>query len=57
LRSSRERLVTTDYCVDETLTLLVARGEVRRALEAGRAFFEEDVTDLHVITRQQIHRA
>ncbi len=32
--SSRQRFVTTDYCIDETLTLLLARGESQRALEA-----------------------
>jgi hypothetical protein len=55
--SSARRLVTTDYCVDETLTLLVARGELRRALEAGRALFEADIAELHIVTAHQFHRA
>ena len=50
-------LVTTDYCVDETLTLLAARGELRRALEAGKAFFEADVAQLHFVTSEQVFRA
>jgi len=50
-------LVTTDYCVDETLTLLQARGEPRRALDAGRALFEEDIARLHMVSADQISRA
>jgi uncharacterized protein len=36
IRSFREPLVTTDYVVDETLTILRARGENRRAVVFGR---------------------
>jgi uncharacterized protein len=32
LATNREPLITTDYVVDETLTLLRARGERQRAL-------------------------
>ncbi len=35
--ANAEPLLTTDYCIDETLTLLVARGRVPRAIEAGKA--------------------
>jgi len=52
-----EPLATTDYCVDETLTLLLARRELRRALEAGRAFFHEGIANLCLLTSEQIHRA
>ena len=34
-RSNREPLVTTDYIVDETLTVLKARGNYERALHLG----------------------
>jgi predicted nucleic acid-binding protein len=44
-------------CVDETLTLLQARGEPRRALDAGRALFEEDIARLHMVSADQISRA
>jgi len=57
LVSRVEPLVTTDYCIDETLTLLLARGELRRALDAGRAFFHADIANLHFVTQDQIHRA
>ena len=52
-----ETLATTDYCIDETLTLLLARGELRRALEAGRAFFHEGIAHLCFLSSDQIHRA
>jgi len=57
LHSSQGPLISTDYCVDETLTLLLARGELRRALVAGRAFFQEDIARLHFLTARQISRA
>jgi predicted nucleic acid-binding protein len=35
IRSIREQLVTSDFVIDETLTLLQARGEQRRAVAFG----------------------
>jgi len=55
--AERERLVTTDFCIDETLTLLAARGEFRRAVEAGRWLIEGNRTELHFVTPGQFHRA
>ena len=57
LLASAPPLVTTDYCVDETLTLLLARRELRRALEAGREFFNGNLAQLQFISAAQIHRA
>ena len=57
LDQQAEPLLTTDYCIDETLTLLVARHEARRALDAGRAFFHRNLTNIHFVKRDQIHRA
>lgn len=37
-RANREPLLTTDYVLDETLTLLRARGQRARALLAGEQF-------------------
>jgi predicted nucleic acid-binding protein len=50
-------LLTTDYCVDETLTLLVARRRPKLAVEAGQAFFQEDFGRLLFLTPDQIRRA
>jgi hypothetical protein len=55
--SLRDELVTSDYCIDETLTLLVARGEMRRAFDAGRAFFHDSIAKIHFLTPDEIHRA
>lgn len=57
IAKSDEELLTTDFCVDETLTLLVVRGEFRRALEAGTAFFRSDVCRLHFVAPEEIRRA
>ncbi|HEY4235607.1 MAG TPA: type II toxin-antitoxin system VapC family toxin [Lacipirellulaceae bacterium] len=40
IRSFREQLVTSDYVVDETATLLRARGESRRAIAFGSRVIE-----------------
>jgi predicted nucleic acid-binding protein len=56
-RQAAGPLVTSDYCVDETLTLLLARGEHRRALDAGRAFFEGNLARLEFVTKSRIERA
>jgi predicted nucleic acid-binding protein len=49
--------VTTDYCVDETLTLLVARKRPGLAVHAGQFFFHEDLLTLHFVTDEQVRRA
>jgi predicted nucleic acid-binding protein len=49
--------VTSDYCVDETLTLLAARKRIGLALEAGRELFEETLARLHFLTRDQLERS
>ena len=55
--ANTERLLTTDFCIDETLTLLAARGRLTRALDAGRAFFHENLAEVQFVTADQIHRA
>jgi predicted nucleic acid-binding protein len=68
LTSVRERLVTTDYIVDETLTLFRARGENHHALAFGaevidRSFAEiipitgQDFTDAWTIFQQSMTKA
>jgi uncharacterized protein len=55
--ANSESLVTTDYCLDETLTLLASRGRPRLALDIGHALFEANVAHIHFITPDQINRA
>jgi len=57
LNTTDEILVTTDFCIDETLTLLAARNELRRAIVAGRRFFNPQFTRIHFVTKQQFERA
>jgi uncharacterized protein len=57
LRQNVELLLTTDYVVDETLTLLRSRGERRRALDAANDFFRGRLADLHYLTQDDIREA
>lgn len=47
-------LVTTGYCVDETLTLLATRKRPQLALEVGRLLFDEVVARICFLTVDQI---
>jgi predicted nucleic acid-binding protein len=49
-----EPLVTTDYVVDETLTLLRVRGERRRALRAADELFQGQLARIELLTRDDI---
>lgn len=50
LAGNHSPLLTTDYVIDETLTLLRVRGERKRALLLGKKFFDHDLADIHKIT-------
>jgi uncharacterized protein len=50
-------LITTDYCVDELLTLLVVRKRSALAVETGWKIFNEKLCRLHFVTPEQIRRA
>lgn len=50
-------LLTTDFCIDETLTLLAARRERQRALEAADLFFRTNLCQIHFVTPEEIRRA
>ena len=56
-RSSRP-LVSTDYCVDETLALSCALGGsfIARWRQDGE-FFQEEIAQMHFVTADQIRRA
>ena len=55
--SNQQNLVTSDYCVDEVLTLLLARKRPQLALAAGQILFGGSVAQLHFLTPDQIRRA
>lgn len=51
---NKERLFVTDYIVDETLTLLKARGESRKAFEIGDLLLNSPEIQLHFLTEDEI---
>ena len=51
LAANQSPLLTTDYLIDETLTLLRVRGERKRALLLGARFFHHS---LHKITTSDL---
>jgi uncharacterized protein len=50
-------VITTDYVVDETLTLLRARGEEWRAIALGRSFFDLKAVTIHKIDDDDLAKA
>jgi predicted nucleic acid-binding protein len=54
LAGNGEPLLTTDYVVDETLTLLRARGERARALLVGEAFFAGRLAEIHTLDASDV---
>ncbi len=57
LAASQDSLITTDYVIDETLTLLRARGEYQRALILGERFFAGDIAEVVYLTEDDVRRA
>jgi hypothetical protein len=57
LTAPRARLVTTDYIIDELLTLLVARGYRPVAKELGELLWSEAVCQIVWVRRADIHSA
>lgn len=57
LAANSEPLLTTDYVVDETLTLLRARGERQRARVLGERSFESSMTEIYFLTEDDIREA
>jgi uncharacterized protein len=50
-------LVTTDYVIDELLTLLKVRGEYLRALEVGPQLLGESVCDVEWVSPDDVRAA
>ena len=57
MQDNEQPLVTSDYVVDETLTLLCVRREPRRAMEVGRLLLESGLIQVHHIAPDEFHRA
>lgn len=51
---SKETLLTTDYVVDKTLTLLRARGYDQRALVLGAEFFSGSLAELYYLSEADV---
>jgi len=47
-------LITTDYIIDELLTVLKVRGEFQRALEVGPSIFNGDVCNLEWVSQADV---
>lgn len=52
--ANRDRFITTDYIVDETLTLLRARNQYDIALRFGHLAFNGLLTDVHFLSLDEI---
>lgn len=52
-----EQVITSDYVVDETLTLLLIRGERKKAIEYGKLVIVGSLANLHKITEDQFNRS
>jgi predicted nucleic acid-binding protein len=50
-------LITTDYVVDEMLTLLRIRRGNQRAISLGNAFFSGALVTIHYVTEADIQQA
>ena len=50
LSANTSPLITTDYIIDETLTLLRVRGERRRALLQGKDYFHSELAEIHKLS-------
>ncbi|MFH0981522.1 MAG: PIN domain-containing protein [Planctomycetota bacterium] len=57
LAQNREPLVTTDYIVDETLTLLRVRGQKSRAASFGSNVLAGALAQLHYLTPDEFQEA
>src|SRR5690349_7391864 len=54
LERNTKLLITSDYVIDELLTLLRVRGEVLRAIHSGHALFSEAIARIEWISEQDV---
>ncbi|MEL6327719.1 MAG: PIN domain-containing protein [Cyanobacteria bacterium J06626_23] len=56
LRQNREPLLTTDYVIDETLTLLRAKGKRIQSEEFGQLLFSGQLATIYYLTPEDIEQ-
>jgi uncharacterized protein len=56
-RTNHEPLTTTDYVIDEALTLLRVRGEPARAIALGRRLLDLSAVGIHFLNEEEIRQA
>jgi len=54
LTNNKQTLLTTNYVIDETLTLLRARGETKRSIILGEDFFSGKLATIYYLTEEDI---
>ncbi|HET6572571.1 MAG TPA: PIN domain-containing protein, partial [Fimbriiglobus sp.] len=54
MAANRTPLITTDYAIDETLTLMRARRQHRKAVDFGSDVFGGSLADVHYLTPADI---
>ena len=54
LSQNTQPLITTDHVIDETLTLLKARGQSMRAMFLGEQFFRGTLSTVYYLTEADI---
>src|SRR3977135_2317416 len=57
LSKNQATLITTDYVLDETLTLLRIRKELARALAFGNQLFSQQLAELYFLQEADLHEA
>jgi uncharacterized protein len=57
LNDNSTQLFTTDYIIDETLTLLRVRGEHQRALHFGRGCFDGNLAVIYHLSETDVQSA
>ncbi|HUO10828.1 MAG TPA: PIN domain-containing protein [Phycisphaerae bacterium] len=57
LRQNKQPLITSDYVIDETLTLLRSRGEKARAVALGRRLLDLSDVTIHFLEEPLVRRA
>lgn len=57
IAGNTEPLVTTDYVLDELLTLMKMRGEFRRAIPVGTSLLEESIARLEWVSPSDVRAA